>query len=113
MIRALTKTKAPMQLPITVLTGIEFEPALVDCVGEGEAGSVAIMVKTGAVREGPDVAPLSIAKAEVATSVLLSITAPEMPEPTGMDVGSILFARYLPSLTNMMKRRSGLKVGKV
>jgi hypothetical protein len=115
MMRAQTKTKAPMQLPITVLTGIEFEPALVVCVEEGEAGSVAIIVNKGAVREGPDDAPLSIAKAEVATAVLLSMTAPEIPEPLGMDVGSILFARYRPSLTNMMnvgQRRSGLKVGK-
>ena len=116
MMRALTKTKAPTQLPITVLTGIEFEPALDVCVEEGEAGSVAIIVKTGPVREASPVAPLSIAKAEVATAVLLSITAPEMPEPLGMDVGSILFAIYLPSLTNMMnvwQRRSGSKVGKV
>lgn len=114
MIRALTKMKAPMQLPITVLTGIEFETALVTCVGEG--ASVAITVKTGAEREGPVDAPLSIAKPVVATAVLLSMTAPEIPEPKGMDVGSILFARYRPSLTNIMtvsQGRSGLKVGKV
>lgn len=111
MMRALTKTKAPTQLPITVLTGIE--PALVPCEEEEAAGTVAIIVKRGAVGVGPADAPLSIAKPVVATAVLGPVTAPEIPEPLGMDVGSILFTRYRPSLTNMIwQGRSGLKVGK-
>ena len=116
MIRALTKTKAPMQLPITVPIGIEFEAPLVTFVEEGEEGCVATIVKTGAVGKEPADAPLSIANPVVATAVLLSMTAPEIPEPEGTDEGSNLFARYRPSLTNMMdgrQRRSGLKVGKI
>ena len=114
MMRALTKTKAPTQLPITVLTGIEFETALA-CVEEGP-GSVAIIVKTAPLGEGPGSTVLSRARLEEATAVLLSTTAPEIPEPEGMTEGSILFARYRPSLTNMRnvwQGRSGLKVGKV
>ena len=99
-IRAQTKTKAPMQLPITVLTGIEFETAL---VGVGEEVDVATIVKGGAVREEPVGAPLSIAKAVVATAVLGATDTPEIPKPAGMDEGSILFARYRASLSNMMK----------
>ena len=99
-IRAQTKTKAPMQLPITVLTGIEFETAL---VGVGEGVDVATIVKGGAVRGEPVGAPLSIAKPVVVTTALEATDIPEISTPTGMDVGSILFARYRPSLSNMMK----------
>jgi hypothetical protein len=114
MMRATTKTKAPMQLPITVLKGIEFEGLVT--VEEGEAGTVAITVKRAPVGEGPADAPLSTAKPVVATAALIPSDTPPIPEPVGMVVGSILFARYRPSFTNMMnvwQRRSGLKVGKV
>jgi hypothetical protein len=101
MIRAQTKTKAPIQLPITVLTGIELETAPV-CVGEEEGVVVATTVKIGAVGEKFVESPGSIAKPVVATGVLLATDIPEMPEPKGVDEGSILFARYRPSLSNMM-----------
>ena len=110
--RALTKMKAPMQLPITVLMEIDCEAAPDICVEEEEGIAVAMTVKTAAVGVGPADALESVSKPVAITAALLATTIPEIPVSEGKPIGSVLFARYRPSLTNMMKRRSGLKVGK-
>ena len=102
MMRALTKIKAPMQLPITVLTEIGFETApAADCVAEAEGVIVWTIVMRGGLVV-PGVAPESKAKPEVLTVTLGAMTTPETPTVAGKSMGSDLFARYGPSWINMM-----------
>lgn len=117
MIRALTKTKAPMQLPTTVLTGIDFPEetasAACDCVAEEEE-TVWMIVRMGALGVGPAATPESIDKPVAVTAVLVATATPEMSEAEGRAIGSDLLARYRPSWINMdemkvWKRRSGLE----
>lgn len=75
-----------------------------DCVGEVcELVNDWITVKTAGGGVGPPVAPASIAKPVVETTVSEAIASPEMPEAEGWAIGSTLFAKCgEPPWTSMM-----------